>query len=52
MSRALIIAGKAWLYLAAALILIGYASILYLEGWGRLQDILSPFSAGLCEPFS
>jgi hypothetical protein len=42
--RALIVIGKAWLYLAAMVILLGYASILYFEGWGQLQQILSPFN--------
>jgi hypothetical protein len=44
MGRVLIVVGKAWLYLVAATILLGYASILYFEGWGKLQDTLSPFN--------
>jgi hypothetical protein len=43
-SRFLIIAGKVWLFLAALLILLSYASILYTDGFAKLAAILSPFN--------
>ena len=44
MSRFLVITGKVWLYLAACLILLGYVSILYNDGFGQLAATLSPFN--------
>ena len=34
---------KIWLWLAGAVILLGYASIWWSEGFGKLQEIMSPF---------
>ena len=42
LSKTLIVIGKAYLWLAS--ILLGYAAILYFEGWWRLQEIASPFN--------
>jgi len=36
--------GKVWLWVAGALILLSYASIWWFEGFGKLQEILSPFN--------
>ncbi|MGA8435804.1 MAG: hypothetical protein WB713_13655 [Methyloceanibacter sp.] len=44
MSRALIIIGKAWLWVAAAFIALSYALILYFDGWRKLTEIVSPFN--------
>ncbi len=44
MSRFLIIIGKIWLYVAAFVILLGYVSILYNDGFWKLAAILSPFN--------
>ena len=33
-----------WLVIAVGAIAIGYASILYFEGWTALQEIVSPFN--------
>jgi len=44
MATTLIVLGKIWLWLAVALILLSYASIWWFEGFGRLQEILSPFN--------
>ena len=44
MATTLIVLGKIWLWVAAALILVGYASIWWFEGFGKLQEIVSPFN--------
>ena len=44
MGRTLTIIGKVWLWLAGIIILIGYLSILYFEGWGKFQETISPFN--------
>lgn len=44
MTRALKIAGQIWLFLAFAVIVIGYASIWWLQGFWALADIMSPFN--------
>jgi len=44
MGRTLTIIGKVWLWLAGIIIVIGYLSILYFEGWGKFQETISPFN--------
>ncbi len=44
MATTLIVLGKIWLYAATALIALGYASIWWFEGFGKLQETLSPFN--------
>ncbi len=36
--------GVGWLALAITFILLNYAVIWYSQGWGRLQEIASPFN--------
>ncbi len=36
--------GNIWLILACILIIVGYIGIVIFQGWGKLQDILSPFN--------
>jgi hypothetical protein len=36
--------GTVWLRLAPALIIFGYGSILFFEGWDELQEIASPLN--------
>ena len=33
-----------WFILAGGIILLGYISILYYQGFGKLQEILNPFN--------
>ena len=44
MATTLIVLGKIWIWVAAALIIFGYASIWWFEGFSKLQEILSPFN--------
>ena len=44
MARTLIVLGKVWLWATAVLILLGYASIWWFEGFGKLQEILNPLN--------
>jgi len=44
MGRTLTIIGKVWLWLAGIIIVIGYLSILYFEGWRKFQETISPFN--------
>ena len=37
-------ARQVWLWAAATLILLGYASIWWFEGFGKLQEVLNPFN--------
>ena len=46
MATTLIVLGKIWIWVAAALIIFGYASIWWFEGFSKLQEILSPFNIG------
>jgi len=43
-SRVLDWIGNIWLILACLLIIIGYIAIVIIQGWSKLQDILSPFN--------
>jgi hypothetical protein len=36
--------GRAWLTLAGVVIIAGYAGIWFFQGFGALQDTLSPFN--------
>jgi hypothetical protein len=40
----LIVLGKIWLWAVAALILLGYVSIWWFEGFSKLQQVLNPFN--------
>jgi len=44
MATTLIVLGKIWLWVAGAVILLGYASIWWFEGFSKLQEIVSPFN--------
>ena len=44
MVRVLRIFAKVWAVLVAAIVLIGYIGILVNEGFGRLQQVMSPFN--------
>ena len=44
MAKTLIVLGKIWLWLAGALILLGYASTWWFQGFGALQEVLSPLN--------
>jgi len=44
MSKVLDWIGNIWLILACVIILVGYTAIAITQGWGKLQDILSPFN--------
>lgn len=36
--------GKAWLFLAAAFILLNYSAVIYFSGWSAFQEIASPYN--------
>ena len=38
------VAGTVWLAVAAVVIALGYGSILYFEGWTKLQETANPFN--------
>ena len=42
MGRALIIIGKVWVYLVAAIIAVSYLSILYFYGWNTFVETADP----------
>jgi hypothetical protein len=44
MAKMFIVLRKIWLWLAGALVLLGYASIWWFEGFGELQEAVSPFN--------
>jgi hypothetical protein len=44
MATTLIVLGKVWLWIAGALILLGYASIWWFDGLDKLLEILNPFN--------
>ena len=46
MAKALIVLGKIWLWLASALILLGYGLVWWFQGIDALQEAASPRTFG------